>query len=67
MAKKEPTEKQLDIRKGIRLSDDSYDETGRFIRPANCRQDRPKRKRTSRKVVLPGNPDLALPLPELDD
>ena len=64
MARKEPTEKQLDIRNGIRLSDDSYDETGRFIRPANRRQERIKRKRSKRKVALPGSPDLDLPFPE---
>ena len=64
MARKEPTEKQLDIRNGIRLSDDSYDDTGRFIRPANRRQERAKAKRTKRKVGLPGSPELDLPFPE---
>lgn len=64
MARREPTEKQLDIRNGIRLSDDSYDEKGRFIRPANRRQERAKARRTKRKVGLPGNSELDLPIPE---
>lgn len=64
MPRKELTERQRDIRNGIRLSADSYDETGRFIRPANRRFEKIKKKRAMRKVGLPGNPDVDLPLPE---
>lgn len=64
MPRKELTEREQDIRNGITLDADSYDENGRFIRPANRRQERVKRKRANRKVGLPGNPDVDLPYPE---
>lgn len=64
MPRKELTEREQDIRNGIRLDPDSYDETGRFIRPANRRQERAKKKRANRKVGLPRNPVVDLPYPE---